>query len=315
MLGKDDKALTWTRRLIYRWRQGRHPGTGLCGGQVSYRKDDRARKALAHVHPDINEAKIVASYHQTSRYHHLPLAQMQAAASMIAAGGRCAGVGREFVKWASEDLKTYARQCYDSKKGVFVARMTDGTAIDWEKSTTGYYIPESFKPRKPDGWLFWGYAMAYRMTGDAGHWRTLRLIAPRLGLGDLGQPDGAKRNLNFKTPLTDWKLIYGLLELHAAAKDRALLRLASRVADNILATQSKTGLFPRSGRKYARTGDEAPLAILHLAAAIEGKSRSLPQPIMDARFFHCMYYGRLEKHQKKRADARTYDSNVFYGWD
>jgi len=313
--GKDDNALTWTRRLIYRWQQARHPKTGLCGGQVSYRKDDRAKKALGHVHPNINEAKIVASYHQTSRYHHLPLAQMQAAETMIAAGGRRAKVGREFVKWASDDLKAYVRECYDSKQGVFVARMTDGTLIDWAKSTTGYYIPESFKPRKPDGWLLWACAMAYRMTGDAAHWRTLGLIARRLGLGDLGQPDGTKRDLNSRTPLKDWKLIYGLLELHTATKDQALLRLASRIADNLLATQSKTGLFPRSGRKYARTGDEVPLAILHLAAAIEGKSPSLPQPILDARFFHCMYYGRLEKHQKKRADARTYDSNVFYGWD
>jgi pectate lyase len=312
---KDDNALTWTRRLIYRWQQGRHPKTGLCGGQVSYRKDDRARKALAHVHPNINEAKIVASYHQTSRYHHLPLAQLQAAETMIAAGGKRAKIGREFVKWASDDLKAYVRECYDSKKGVFVARMTDGTPIDWEKSTTGYYVPESFKPRKPDGWLFWACAMAYRMTGDTAHWRTLGLIAPHLGLGDLGRTDGTKRDLNSRTKLEDWKLIYGLLELHIATKDSRLLRLASRIGDNILATQSRNGLFPRSGRKYARTGDEAPLAILHLAAAIEGKSPSLPQPILDARFFHCLYYGRLDEHQKKRSDWRTYDSKVFYGWD
>jgi hypothetical protein len=241
---------------------------------------------------------------------------MQAGASMINAGRRCAKVGQEFVKWASEDLKTYARQCYDSEKGLFVARMTDGTAIDWRKSTKGYYVPESFKPRKPDGWLFWGYAMAYRMTGDAAHWRTLRQLGMRLGLGDLGQVGGAKRDMNFKTAVTDWKLIYGLLELHGSTKDdRAMLRLACRIADNILATQSKTGLFPRSGRKYARTGDEMPLAILHLAGAIEGKTSSLPQPILDSRFFHCVYHGKLEEHQKKRADSRTYDSNVFYGWD
>jgi hypothetical protein len=117
------------------------------------------------------------------------------------------------------------------------------------------------------------------------------------------------------TKLKDWRLIYGLLELHRATKDSRLLRLARRIGDNILATQSKTGLFPRSGRKYARTGDEAPLAILHLAGAIEGKSRRLPQPILDARFFHCLYYGKLDEHQKKRSDWRTYDSKVFYGWD
>jgi len=85
ILDKDTDALTWTRRLAYRWQQGKDPQTGLCGGQLSYRKHDRAQDALGHVHPNINEAKIVASYHQTSRYHTLPLAQMQAALALMEA--------------------------------------------------------------------------------------------------------------------------------------------------------------------------------------------------------------------------------------
>ncbi len=50
-----------------------------------------------------------------------------------------------------------------------------------------------------------------------------------------------------------------------------------------------------------------------LAAALEGKGASLPQPIMDDRFFHCPYRGALEGHQKKWKDNRTYDWLVFYG--
>jgi len=95
--------------------------------------------------------------------------------------------------------------------------------------------------------------------------------------------------------------------------DDQFLRLASRVADNLLKTQTPTGLFPRSGRKYARTGDEAPLAILHLAAAIQGKRNLIPPAAFDRRFFHCEYHGPLEEHQKKRADRRTYDHLVYYG--
>jgi hypothetical protein len=77
--------------------------------------------------------------------------------------------------------------------------------------------------------------------------------------------------------------------------------------------QTPTGLFPRSGREWARTGDEIPLAILHVAAASMNKSSLLPQPIFDSRFFHCEYHGQLEKHQEKRSDKRTYDHLVFYG--
>ncbi|MBC8218257.1 MAG: hypothetical protein H8E73_07315, partial [Planctomycetes bacterium] len=98
VLDKNRDALKWTRRLVYRWQQGKDPETGLCGGQLSYRKNDRAKDALGHVHPSINEAKIVASYHQTSRYHHIPLAQMQAAETLLEAGGRYAEALTEAAK-------------------------------------------------------------------------------------------------------------------------------------------------------------------------------------------------------------------------
>jgi pectate lyase len=320
LLDKNKKALTWTRRLVRRWQKACHPKTGLCGGQLSYwwkqnHDHDRARIALGHVHPSINEANIVASYHQKSRYHRLPLTQMQAGESLLNAEGRLAEVGREFIAWASKDLKVYTQHCYEPDKGVFTARMTDGTPIQWQKSRKGYYVPESFAPMKPDGNVLWGYAMAYRLTKDKEHWQMLQRLCVGFGLGNFGRPKDYARALRFDTDHRDWKTIYALLELHAATTDRAVLRLACRVADNILETRAKSGLFPRHERQYARTGDEIPLALLHLAAAIEGRRSEIPQAIVDSRFFHCVYHGKLEAHRKKRADRRTYDGLVFYGSD
>ncbi len=312
VLADDRDALTWTRRLLFRWQQGKDPTTGLCGGQLSYRQQDRAREALGHVHPTINEAKIVASYHQTCRYHQLPLAQMQAGETLLAAGGRRAEVGSELIGWASEDLLTYARRSYDPATGTFIAMMTDGTPIQWRKSRTGYYVPDSFAPVKPDGIVLWSYATAYRLSGDRRHWLVARQIAQALGLPDLGEP-GGQRALRLEADVDDWRVIYALLELHRATGDRALLELASCVGDRILKVQTQSGLFPRPKRTFARTGDEAPLALLHLAAAIQGKRSLLPAALYDSRFFHCQYDGKLEKHQQKRADKRTYDNLVFYG--
>src|SRR4030042_5944703 len=136
-LDSNSDALKWTRRLAYRWQQAKDPQTGLCGGQLSYRKNDRAQDALGHVHPSINEAKIVASYHQTSRYHHIPLAQMQAAETLLAAGGEYADVGREFIAWAVEDLKIYFNRSYDPNTGQFIALMIDGTPIQWRHARKG----------------------------------------------------------------------------------------------------------------------------------------------------------------------------------
>jgi pectate lyase len=312
-LGDDGDALVWTRRLLWRWQQGKDPMTGLCGGQLSYRKADRAYEALGQVHPEINEAKIVASYHQTTRYHCLPLIQMQAAEQLLGKGGDCAKLARKMIAWASDDLKIYARQCYDPESGRFIAKMTDGTPLDWRKAKTNYYTPNSFAPAPPDGFLLWGYATAYRITSDTEHWRMCRELARRLELGELGQPDGADRKLRVGNRRADGRLIYALLELHRACDDPRFLQAACRVGDNLISSQAPSGLFPRRGREYARTGDETPLALLHLAAAIDGKRDALPQAIYDSRFFHCEYHGPLEPHQQKRADARTYDHLVYYG--
>ncbi len=313
ILDKNTDALRWTRRLVHRWQQGEHPETGLCGGQLSYREHDRAQDALGHVHPTINEAKIVASYHQTSRYHYLPLAQMQAGEKLSAAGGKYSRVGKKFIQWALQDLKTYAKHCFDSDKGHFIAMMIDGTPLKWQEAKTGYYVPASFAPRKPDGFLFWGYAMAYRLSQDQAHWQIAREIGKILGIGDIGNHEGHNIKLNLNTVCTDWRMIYGLLDLYKATNNKAILQSAECIADNILKTQTKTGLFPRGNYKYARTGDEIPLALIHLAASIEGKSSLLPSPFFDYRFFHCEYHGELEDYQQKRADKRTYDHLVFYG--
>jgi pectate lyase len=313
VLADNTDALTWTRRLLYRWQQARDPKTGLSGGQLSYRKEDRAQEALGHMHPKINEARIVASYHRTNRYHDLPLAQMQNACTLLEKGGRYAEVGRELIQWASEDLKAYARYSFDPNAGVFTALMTDGTPIHWQRSRTGYYVPDSFAPCAPDGFILWGYALAYRLTSDETHWQMLRRLARSLSLGEVGGLQGSGRALRFSTDSQDWRYIYALLELHQASQDRQFLRLASRIADNILSMQTATGLFPRPGREWARTGDEIPLALLHLAAAVAGKSEQMPAPIRDSRFFHCEYHGPLEAHQQKRADKRTYDDLVYYG--
>lgn len=312
LLADDKDALVWTRRLLLRWQQGKDPNTGLCGGQLSYRQDDRAFEALGHVHPTINEAQIVASYHQTSRYHQIPLAQMQAGETLIAAGGTPADLGHELITWASEDLKIYARQCYDPAQQAFVAKMIDGTPIRWQDSRRGYYIPSSFAPIKPDGLLLWGYATAYRLTRDEQHWQMVQALADALGLGALDRApgEGASRP---DTTNSDWPVIYALLELFRATGRRDCLQIACQVGDNLLKAQSANGLFPRSGRCYARTGDEIPLALLHLAAALEGKSETMPAPVYDSRFFHCEHDEPLEEWQRKRDDKRTYDHLVFYG--
>jgi len=318
VLDKNADALTWTRRLVYRWQQARHPKTGLSGGLLARLKDGAsAGKALRHVHPKIGDSNIVGAYY-IKRYHQLSLAQLQAGENLIAAGGKSAEIGNEFVKWASEDLKAYAKHSYDPRTGMFIAVMTDGTPIKWQECRYGYFAPENMMPRKPDGFILWAYAMAYRLTRDEAHWRMARELCISLRLGEIGRfaefaNDNNRRQLRFDTDQDDWLAIYALLELYRATKDKAILRFACHISDNIIETQTETGLFPHYPRQYARTGAEEPLAIMHLAAAIDGKDSLLPRPMFDRRAFHSPYHGELKPHQRKRRDTRTYDHLVFYG--
>lgn len=313
VLGRDTNALTWTRRLIYRWQQARDPQTGLSGGQLSYRKQDRAQEALGHVHPNINEAKFVATYHRANRYHHLPLAQLQAAEQLAAAGGGAARVGREFLRWAVDDLKTYHRQCYEPATGQFVAKLTDGTPIKGEQARAGYYDSSSFAPGRPEGYILWATAQAHRLTPDKELWDIARTYSRQLGLGDIGAARRGDRNLRLDTPVADWRILYAVLEMARCTKDRDFFTLATRLGDNLLKRQRPNGLFPRPGREYARTGDELPLALLHLVAALEGKENHLPPAMLDHAYFHCEYDGKDIPQKPGIEDHRTYDSTVFYG--
>ncbi|HMP74926.1 MAG TPA: hypothetical protein PKE12_01400 [Kiritimatiellia bacterium] len=344
LLGGNEKPLVWATRLVGQWQRARHPETGLSGGQLSWRAgNDRASDVLSRTYPGITEANVVASYHQSGRYHVLPLTQIQAGEVLWRKGGEYAAIGRRYIESASEDLKTYAKQCFDPESGLFLPKITDGRVIDASKMTRSrYYSREDFLPAEANGDLVWGYAMAFRFTNDTAHWEMLRALARQYDLGDLGEPDGRGAALNRDAGSLEWKWIYALLELHKATDRGDLLQLAARLGDNWIARQSPTGLFPRPapqpkrpgasidhakypvghanyqeqpGRVWARTGDEVPLALLHLAAAIDGRRDKIPQGVYDTHGFRYPYEGQLEYYQRKRNDNTTYDWLIFYGID
>jgi hypothetical protein len=93
--------------------------------------------------------------------------------------------------------------------------MIDGTPLKWRQAKTGYYVPESFAPRNPDGYLLWSYAMAYRLSKDKGLWKMLRQLTKTMGIGDIGSPSGQELTLKLEVDNADWRVLYPMvLNLH-----------------------------------------------------------------------------------------------------
>jgi pectate lyase len=308
----DHPSLQWGARLMLRWQQARNPDTGLSGGILSERKDDRAKRALGHRYPQISEARLIAANQQIGRYHELPLAQLQFADLIKAGLPNQSALVNDLVTGALFDLRTYWRVCFDPSAAGFRAVLTDGTLISGDGAKSGYYDSHSFAPQPADGQILWAFATAYGHSRAPQDWDAVRTLGQILKLGDFGTPQGQGRSLVSPPRTYDWRIIYALIALAEATGDRGFIQEATHVADYLVSLQAPTGLFPRPGASHARTGDEIPLALLHLAAAMRQQHNALPAMSLDKRYFHARYYGPLAESQKKRADERTTDTLVFY---
>lgn len=291
ILEDHEPARIWTRRLAWRWQQGNDPRTGLGGGMINHpptiRREglylDRAARALNHVHPEINEGIMIAGNVRSMRYDHLVLMQMQIGDRLLKEPEPLAGLGRDLVNWAVKDLEAYAF-VWEPADARFRSILIDGTPLQWERARPGYFTNENLAPVGPNGRIFWGYATAYRLAGKPQHWLMVRQLALAMGHGDLGPEEGGEGVQPFPpaavATVSHWDL-YAFLELYRATGREVFLEMAVRIGDNMLAQQSESGLFPLPGREWARTGDEIPLALLHLAAALEKTTEELPAPVSE----------------------------------
>jgi hypothetical protein len=186
---------------------------------------------------------------------------------------------------------------------------------------------DSLGPAKPDGRVFWGYSLAYRLSEDPVYWSMARQIMVAMGYGDPGEPDGPGhtlvlgeelvREMERQTGEDDWREpvygLYAVLELYQATGSCRCWSWRWGSATDWRRSRRRPGLFPRGQRLWARTGDEVPLALLHLTATLAGNRDQLPRASIDSATFHVRYSGDLEPHQRKPGDARTTDCRVFYG--
>ncbi len=296
VLGGDPEPMAWGKRLAQRFHDACDPKTGLGGDNFSEEQTRRFVKQFGQEFGErLTEATFTSIYR--SRYRHASVCQLKLA-ERLGKAGDC------FGDWAVQDLTAYAKYAYDPSDNTFFSTLIDGTKLSpADRKHEGYVRAEALGKHPPDGGIFWGYVLAYKRTGDRPVWDMVRNIARGFDLGEFGTEPGSPGAVNLKTRSADPMLVFALLDLHAAAKDRAYLDLARRVGDNALAAQFHKGFFVASkDHLFCKFDANISLALLYLDVALAGKPVKLPPYCGGESFFHCTFEGQ----------GRTYDDNAIY---
>ncbi len=293
----EDAPLIWAKRLAHRYDETRNPATGLRGYQYSRIKNDRAE----HNFGDKLPGHLVLEgtfFMGGNSYARMPLVELKLS-EMLGKDGR------EFRRWALADL-TALSKVYNEKDNTFPFMLTDGHILNgFALPRDGYYGPKGkvFRPRKADIRFFRVYALAARLSDNPLMWQMARKIAKSHDFGDIGLALADKPALNMTTGSAHPNAIFGFLELYKKTRNRAFLDMAKRIGDNNLKKCFRKGFFVSSPKHmFAKFDDTSPLALLHLAAAILGKDKAVPDNYGNRSYLHCHYVGM----------GRTYSSKAIY---
>jgi len=290
----DRRPLVWAKRLAKRYVEARNATTGLGADNFSLHESHRMIKQFPQFNGRFSEATVTSIY--GCRYQRVAITQLKLSELL-------GPDGEEFKQWAVEDLRAYGRHAYDFSDRMFWSTLIDGTRLSPKDLLNKGYVTERWLDRRmPEPLHFWAYALAYKLTGDPFMWKMCREMACAVGLPMPSEIPGSEPSAR-TTACSDPYLVFGLLELWKATKNKAWLELARSVGDNIIETRFQKGFFV-GGKDYifAKFDDIAPLALLYLEAAGQGELTKLPVYAASRSFFHGPYEGV----------GRTYDIRAIY---
>ncbi len=276
-LSGQQQPLVWSKRLAKRFVDTRHPKTGISAllyNNPWHKLGDDLKEHFSDPYTTIFpwnpfEWRYLYYRENTEAYPWM---------SMFLIGEMLGEDGKEFTRWALEELTTWGKVAYRKKYNYFVPMLTDGTSLE------GYVWKEGpgrkgalVKPLLADPPFFWAYGVAYHTTGDQFMWKMVRDIALGNNFGDVGTTVAHTPKLQKSTACSSVYGLLGFLELHAKTKKRAYLEMAQLIADNILLKKFHKGFFVPSKRHfYTRFDCFEPLALLHLDAAMKSETKTVP---------------------------------------
>lgn len=277
-LGGQDEPLLWAQHLLSRYNQIRHPETRLGGYQFNHSELCRVRESFKGEmgkREDVNETTVIHSQVIQVRYGRAAITFMNIAEAL----GK--EKGEPFLDFVTNDLEALAKHSYDETNHLFSSVLNNGEKLSPEDTMegVGYCKPEKLQPVNANGLMFLSYARAFRLTGNEIFRLMVEKLAEGMGLGDLAGPihfDEARCPWR-RSALDDACALMGLLEFYAATEDEALMASAESLGQRVLSDYVEDRFFIEPEQKrFTRIDSALPLALLHLAAAQEGKRNDVP---------------------------------------
>lgn len=296
-LSGDERPRHWAERLAERYVDARDANTGLGGYQFSRSvlpgKNGRGDRAEAQFGQQLSRYSPTEATLCVGRQIRTIVGR--AAINKLLLAERLGAGGQGFATIAVEDLLAFAEHSYDPGDNSFHPLLTNGvrlTGLVLEQD--GYYgrAGGRLEALPADFLMLWAYLLGYRASGHPKLWSVARTIALANGLGDIGvgaSPPRLERRPDSADPLA----IFCLLELFEIAHQAEFLSLAQAVADQLLVRRVVADWFVPSVRhRYAKFDAVEPIALLHLAGTLLGRSDVVPRYPASQAFFGSAYGDR-----------------------
>lgn len=279
----NEHALNAALNLLSRYDQVRHPETMLGAYQFNHRDPCRVRASFKppyDTREDVNETTVVTDGVIKTRYGRAAVCF----ANALEAVGESAGAPlRDFIV---KDLTALADHSYNEDEHAFIPCINDGTPLgpDHSNEGVGYCPPSKLRKVHANGLMFLAYARAYRLTKVDRFLDVARSLAGGMGWHSLEEPlraDGPASPADphgwVNTGQNDAAALFGLLDLHDATGEAAMLDGASSLADVVRERYTVEDLLVSDEPKGETNIDSAlPLALLHLEGARQGSRHALP---------------------------------------
>ncbi len=270
-LSGNEKPLLWAKRLLKRYDEVRNETTGLGGYQFNHREPCRVRisfKEPLSEREDVNETTVITSGVIQTRYGRAALTWLNLFEELGASDGQ------DFLDMTIKDLTALGEHSYDEKDRSFSSVLVDGMKLSPEDCMegVGYCSPQKLQKVPANGLMFFVYAKVYRLTKNKFFWQMVRSLAPEF----VDETETSQTS----SPPSDTFALFGLLELYKATDQRKYLALAANLGNRLMEASFIDGLFTmgsETANGWTKIDSSLPLALLHLAATIEGKNIDLPR--------------------------------------